>query len=261
MTFFKKIAINLIKGCLYILDKDHRIKSNITNDIKKFTHVQEVNFNSDFNKASKVFRTVPYQLWELKTETKTLIAADKHIVIDENGHQKYLMDLKIDDKIKTKDGIEKVIKIKNLNIRTHTYDLELDGDHLYYSDGILSHNTTCAAAYLLWFTMFFPDKTVLICANKLNQALEIMDRIKYGYENLDKHQWLRPGIVEYNKGTIAFDNGSSLIARATTKDAGRGLSISLLYCLHGSTNVTIRNKKTGKIEEISLEDLHTRLQS
>lgn len=88
--------------------------------------------------------------------------------------------------------------------------------------------TTCAAAYLLWKAMFTPDTTILITANKLVQALEIMDRIRYAYENLPDH--IRAGITEYNKGTIAFDNGSKIVSRATSSDAGRGLSISLLYC-------------------------------
>jgi hypothetical protein len=87
--------------------------------------------------------------------------------------------------------------------------------------------TTCAAAYLLWKAMFTPDATILIAANKLVQALEIMDRIKYAYENLPDH--IRAGITEYNKGTISFDNGSKIVSRATSSDAGRGLSITLLY--------------------------------
>lgn len=89
--------------------------------------------------------------------------------------------------------------------------------------------TACAAAFLLWKAMFEPDTTILIAANKYNQALEIMDRIKFAYENLEEYNWLRAGVIEYNKGTISFDNGSKIISRATAKDAGRGLSISLLY--------------------------------
>lgn len=89
--------------------------------------------------------------------------------------------------------------------------------------------TTCAAAYLLWVAMFQQDTTILLAANKMVQALEIMDRIRFAYENLEQYNWLRAGITEYNKGTLGFDNGSRIIARATTPDAGRGLSISLLY--------------------------------
>jgi hypothetical protein len=88
--------------------------------------------------------------------------------------------------------------------------------------------TTCASAYLLWRAMFVPDTTILITANKYVQALEVMDRIRYGYENLPDH--IRAGATEYNKGSIGFDNGSVIKSRATSSDAGRGLSITLLYC-------------------------------
>lgn len=89
--------------------------------------------------------------------------------------------------------------------------------------------TTCAAAFLLWKAMFCPDSGILLAANQMAQAMEIMDRIRFAYENLEDVNWLRAGVTEYNKGSITFDNGSSITARATTPSAGRGLSITLLY--------------------------------
>jgi hypothetical protein len=76
--------------------------------------------------------------------------------------------------------------------------------------------------------MFVPDSTILVVANKFNQALEVMERVRYCYENLPNH--IRAGVTEYNKSNICFDNGSRIIARATSADAGRGLAVSLLYC-------------------------------
>jgi hypothetical protein len=140
------------------------------------------------------------------------------------------------------------------DIEVNTDDIDDPLNHLYYSNGILSHNTTCAAGYLLWRAMFTPDTTILITANKLVQALEIMDRIRFAYQNLP--DYIRAGVVEYNKGTISFDNGSKIVSRATSADAGRGLSITLLYCLSGDTNVTVRDKDTGEIMTVSLEELY-----
>ncbi|RYD64333.1 MAG: hypothetical protein EOP83_09995 [Verrucomicrobiaceae bacterium] len=88
--------------------------------------------------------------------------------------------------------------------------------------------TTCAAGYLLWRAMFSPDTTILIVANNFNGALEIMSRVKYAYENVPNH--IRAGVVEFNKSSITFDNGSRIVSRATSPDAARGLSITLLYC-------------------------------
>ena len=88
--------------------------------------------------------------------------------------------------------------------------------------------TTCAAGYLLWFAMFIPDSTILIAAHKYTGAQEIMQRIRYAYENCPDH--IRCGVTSYNKGSIEFDNGSRIVSATTTETTGRGMSISLLYC-------------------------------
>lgn len=225
----------MIKCALWLLDSDHRVKHDISfDDDKKFTHVAEHDFRSDFGTVRRAFRTVPYEAWELRTPTKKLIGADKHRVIRADGSCAWLEDLCVGELIKTDSGLEPVVSCRSLNVRVHMYDIEVETDdpndphnHLFYSDGILSHNTTVAAGYLLWKAMFAGDTTILVTANKLNQALEIMDRIRFAYENLPNH--IRAGVTEYNKGTIAFDNGSKIVARATSSDAGRGLSITLLY--------------------------------
>lgn len=236
MRYIKNIAATALERVLWILDRDHREYHDITTeDEKKFTHINEHNFASDFGNVQRAFRTVPYAVWELKTETKSLLAADKHLVVVEDGTFVWIEDLLPGDRIKTDVGIEEVVSCRALGTRAHMYDIQVEtpdptdeNNHLYYSNGILSHNTTVAAGYLLWKAMFTPDTTILVTANKLNQALEIMDRIRFAYENLPNH--IRAGVKEYNKGTIAFDNDSKIVARATSSDAGRGLSISLLYC-------------------------------
>lgn len=262
---FVKPLIAILKAVLWLLDSDHRQPHEIAaNDMKKFTHVQEQQFVSDFGTVQRVFRTVPYNAWVLITDSKRLIAADKHRVIRDDHTCAWIEDLQVGDRIKTDQGIEVVRQVRDLGVRTHMYCVEVKTadpndvyNHLYYTDGILSHNTTCAAGYLLWRSMFVPDTCILVTANKYLQALEIMDRIRYAYENLPNH--IRAGVNEYNKGSITFDNGSKIVARATSADAGRGLSVTLLYCLAGESMVKIRNKQTGLIEDISLRDLHARL--
>jgi len=91
-----------------------------------------------------------------------------------------------------------------------------------------SGKTTCAAGYLLWYAMFHPDQTVLVAAHKYTGAQEIMQRIRYGYELCA--DYIRCGVVSYNKGSIEFDNGSRIVSQTTTGTTGRGMSISLLYC-------------------------------
>ena len=91
-----------------------------------------------------------------------------------------------------------------------------------------SGKTTCASSYLLWYAMFHPDQTILVAAHKYTGAQEIMQRIRYGYELCP--DFLRAGVVSYNKGSMEFDNGSRIVSQTTTGTTGRGMSISLLYC-------------------------------
>jgi hypothetical protein len=90
--------------------------------------------------------------------------------------------------------------------------------------------TETSCAFLLWFAIFHTEKTVLVVSNKGDNAKEIIGKIQYAYEELPS--WLKPGIQDdnWNKHTCAFDNKSRIIATTTSKDSGRGLPISLLYC-------------------------------
>jgi Terminase large subunit, T4likevirus-type, N-terminal len=88
--------------------------------------------------------------------------------------------------------------------------------------------STSAAGYLLWYAMFVPDSTILVAAHKYIGAQEIMQRIRYAYENCP--DFIRAGVTSYNKGSLDFENGSRIVSQTTTENTGRGMSISLLYC-------------------------------
>lgn len=90
-----------------------------------------------------------------------------------------------------------------------------------------SGKSTSAAGYLLWYAMFVPDSTILIAAHKYTGSQEIMQRIRYAYENCPNH--IKAGVTTYNKGSLDFENGSRIVSATTTENTGRGMSISLLY--------------------------------
>lgn len=88
--------------------------------------------------------------------------------------------------------------------------------------------TTCATGYLLWYTQFVPECQVLIAAHKYEGAQDIMNRYRFGYENLP--DFIRAGVYSYNRNTIEYDNGARIQATTTTENTGRGKSLSLIYC-------------------------------
>jgi hypothetical protein len=108
----------------------------------------------------------------------------------------------------------------------------IDSYHNYrFSISLMPRQTgksTSAAGYLLWYAMFVPDSTILVAAHKYLGAQEIMQRIRYAYENCP--DFIRAGVTSYNKGSLDFDNGSRIVSQTTTENTGRGMSISLLYC-------------------------------
>lgn len=87
--------------------------------------------------------------------------------------------------------------------------------------------TTTVAAYLLWKVLFTSDYNVAILANKDRQAREILSRIQLMFEHLPK--WLQMGVSEWNKGNIELENGSKILASATSSSAIRGGSFNLVY--------------------------------
>jgi len=87
--------------------------------------------------------------------------------------------------------------------------------------------TTTAVAVILHYVLFNDHKTVALLANKGDAAREILDRIKIAYEASPK--WLQQGVVEWNKGSVEFENGCKILAAATSSSAIRGKSVSFLY--------------------------------
>lgn len=87
--------------------------------------------------------------------------------------------------------------------------------------------STVTCAFVLWYIIFHPDKTVALLANKGETAREILGRVQLAYQHLPK--WLQQGIKEWNKGSMELENNSRVLAAATSSDAIRGYSINLLF--------------------------------
>jgi hypothetical protein len=90
-----------------------------------------------------------------------------------------------------------------------------------------SGKTLTMCAYLLWVVLFNQDMNIAVLANKKTIAYEILERIKNAYQYVPK--WLQQGVMEWNKGSIVLENGSRIIASATSSSAVRGLSVNIIY--------------------------------
>lgn len=92
-----------------------------------------------------------------------------------------------------------------------------------------SGKTTISTIFLLWYALFNKDKTIAIAAHKQDAAIDILKRIKTAILMLPL--WLQQGLTDdgWNKKSVAFENGSRIIASATSAEALTSLTVNLLF--------------------------------
>ena len=86
--------------------------------------------------------------------------------------------------------------------------------------------STLTAAYSLWMMLFNADKNILCIATAKDTAKNLVTKVRVMYDGLP--QWLKTAIVENNKLSLVFKNGSQIKAIASNESAGRSEALSLL---------------------------------
>jgi hypothetical protein len=133
--------------------------------------------------------------------------------------------------------IKNYVKIVSLDkglVPFEPYDFQEDMIHTIHENrfviGKLPRQTgksTTIISYLLHYVLFNQSMSVAILANKLTTARELLGRLKLAYEYLP--MWLQQGVVEWNKGSIVLENGSKILASATSSSAVRGGSFNYIF--------------------------------
>lgn len=121
--------------------------------------------------------------------------------------------------------IKKIIPTQSVPVKC----IQVNSDnHLFLCGTTLipTHNSTTISAYVLWYAVFNADKTIGIVSNKQVSAIDIMNRIKRMYQELPS--WIKPGVAEWSKTFIKFENGTMIMVSATSEDAFRGRTLNLL---------------------------------
>jgi len=90
-----------------------------------------------------------------------------------------------------------------------------------------SGKSTTIVSYLLHYALFNPNCNIAILANKSSTARDILGRLQLAYENIPK--FLQQGVLNWNKGNIELENGSKVVAAATSSSAIRGGSYNIIF--------------------------------
>tara|TARA_Y100000593_G_scaffold43784_1_gene83615 strand:+ start:885 stop:2519 length:1635 start_codon:yes stop_codon:yes gene_type:complete len=125
-----------------------------------------------------------------------------------------------------------------------------------------SGKSTTIIAFLLHYCIFNANVNVAILANKAAVARDLLGRLQLAYENLPK--WLQQGVISWNKGSLELENGSRILAAATSSSAVRGGSYNIIFLdefayvpsniaeqFFSSVYPTISSGKTSKVIIVS----------
>lgn len=218
--------------------------------------VQDIEVKTDIGYVpiKNLMKTIEYQVYIVEFENGLSIkCADTHIFINSNNENIFAIN-SLYHIIKTDKGLSKVINVVETDEKINMYDMQLAYHHKYYTNGILSHNTTFAAAYITHQVVFNPEYTTAVLANKGATSREILSRIKLMYEELP--WFMQMGVSEWNKGSIELGNKSKVISAAASTSSIRGKSVN---CIDMNTLITVKNKHTGEIENLTIAELENRI--
>ena len=128
----------------------------------------------------------------------------------------------------------KIIHVDRGLVSFEMYDYQKDMVHKFKDNRFVickmprqTGKSTTIIAYLLHYVLFNENVNVAILANKGAVARELLGRLQLAYEHLPK--WLQQGVVIWNKGNIELENGSKILASATSGSAVRGSSFNIIF--------------------------------
>ena len=128
----------------------------------------------------------------------------------------------------------KIIHVDKGLVPFEMYDYQKDMIHKFSDNRFVickmprqTGKSTTIIAFLLHYILFNESTNVAVLANKGAVARELLSRLQLAYEHLPK--WLQQGVVVWNKGNIEVENGSKVIAAATSSSAVRGSSFNIIF--------------------------------
>jgi len=119
-----------------------------------------------------------------------------------------------------------------INFDPYDYQIEMlkamsEERYCIFATSRQAGKSTVTCGFILWYILFNENKNVALLANKGETAREILSKIQLAYQHLPK--WIQHGVLEWNKGSFVLENGSRVLATATSSNNIRGFTVNLLF--------------------------------
>jgi hypothetical protein len=199
--------------------------------------------DSGWSDISAIGKTIEYEEWFLKTEKCELTCADTHIIFDDNMNEIFVKDLKIGDRIQTKNGLEFVLDVRITDKKSNMFDLQLnDNNHRFYTGNILSHNS-------MWLYN--------IACNAVNQGKNVaIITVEMGWRKVMKRlgaMRLRIDVDQYDE--ISKDSTFIKNKINALKNQGNGL-----FNTESPGKIFVKKFNTGDCTVVDIDNYITKLE-
>jgi hypothetical protein len=175
---------------------------------------------------------------------KTLRCSPKHRVLGKDLKWFHIDDMSVGDFIFTYDGVEKIASIELEDEKCDLYDIQVDVVEEYYSNDIVSHNSTMTQGLI--FALYGKDargikKNALI--NSINKK-NLLVECEFSVDNVDYKvvRGIKPDIFEIYKNNILlgdhfyyhiFDGDDLSIEQSENESKPKKKSYMIQYDDHG----------------------------
>ena len=230
-----------------------KYKENKINHEKIISYVEpniDVLTDIGYVHVDRINKMVPMLKVIVKTKDFTLKCAENHVIIDQDNNEVFAKD-SLRKIVKTVKGLQEVIEVQECGYNEDMYDLVLREHHLYFTNGILSHNsgkTSTTAIFLAWKYNFGFNFNIGILANKGGTAREFLSSTKDILINLP--MWMQVGTQIWNVSAIKNENNVRILTDVPSENSFRGFT-----CIHGDHFVEVYDKILGSVSKIKIRDL------
>ena len=193
-------------------------------------------------------------VWTLRTTRHVLRGAARHLVRRSDTTLVWITDLSPGDLVDTENGPEVVVSVDGPGDAEPMYDFQVDSpDHLYYSSGVLSHNSTSLGARQLISAHIMPGYRSLYIVPHEEHRKTYANRLRemeraFHYKTVSPHHRQNLNYKEYPNGSII-----ELIRVWTSADEARGKTCDALLLdefQHFDINLWPEVEQTQKVSDI-----------
>jgi len=183
-----------------------------------------------YKEILEVHKTIKYRKYKITLENGlSLECAYNHVVVRSDNSEVYAKNC-LGMSLRTNIGDSVVISCIDLNIEEHMYDVSIDSeDELYFSNGILSHNSgksVTTGIFLSHCYTFKNDLNMGIVSNRAAQAKEFLNTTKNMLLFLPI--WMQSGTISWNKNSIESENSTRCMVDVPNSDSFTGFTMDIL---------------------------------